>query len=307
MKTSNGSGADKNGKGAGHLNLEPKLFKENYDREPFGLTHNLSGLDLFSDESLRGLAAKFDQQRDYYVAGGAPKPGAKFYSVAKIDDKPIEAYDKLDKGAFRILLKRPEDKDPRFRKLLDEMFNQVIDLKGGLGDDKVERLESAVFISSAATTTPFHFDPEIAFFCQIAGEKIYHVYSPSAVNEKELEDFYNRGVVDIAQIDLEGRDPAREHVFKLAEGKGLHQPQNSPHWVETGAGRSISWSFVFETTATRAVSKARGFNHYLRKMGMKPKPVGKRAAADAVKAKAMSMVVPTRRAVGNVVRKVVKR
>jgi len=305
MKTSNGNGAGKSG--AGHLNLEPPVFKENYDREPFGLTHNLSGLDLFSDDSLRGLAAKFDQQRDYYVAGGAPKPGAKFYSVAKIADKPIEAYDKLDKGAFRILLKRPEDKDPRFRKLLDEMFQQVIDLKGGLGDDKVERLESAVFISSAATTTPFHFDPEIAFFCQIAGEKIYHVYSPSAVSEKELEDFYNRGVVDIAQIDLEGRDASREHVFKLVEGKGLHQPQNSPHWVETGAGRSISFSFVFETTATRAVSKARGFNHYLRKMGMKPKPVGKRAAADAVKAKAMSMVVPTRRAVGSVVRKVVKR
>jgi hypothetical protein len=305
MKTSNGNGAGKTG--VIPFNFDTKVFKENFDREPFGLTHNLSGLDLFSDDSLRALANKYEEKRDYYVAGGAPKPGAKFYSVVKIDDKPGVAYDKLDSGAFRILLKRPEDKDPRFKKLLDDMFSQVIDLKGGLGDDKVERIEAAVFISSAATTTPFHFDPEIAFFCQIAGEKIYHVYSPSAVSESELEDFYNRGVVDIAQVDLEGRDKTREHVFNLVAGKGLHQPQNAPHWVETGAGRSISFSFVFETTATRAVSKARGFNHYLRKMGMKPKAIGARAGSDKVKAKAMSMVVPARRAMGSVVRKVVKK
>ena len=130
-------------------------------------------------------------------------------------------------------MKRPEKHDPRFRDLLDALFRQIVDLRGGLGRERVVRLESSVLVSSAATTTPFHFDPEINFFAQVHGDKMYHVYSPSVVTEAELERFYIRGVVNIGQVKLQGRDRSREHVFALGPGKGFHQPQNAPHWVET--------------------------------------------------------------------------
>jgi hypothetical protein len=291
-----------------HLNLDCKTFGESFDREPFGFTHNLSKLDLFQDDSLRALAAKYrDHKNDYYVGAGAPEPGVKFYSVKHVDYKPADALENLDKGSYRVLMKRPENHDKRFRELLDGLFKQVVDLRGGLGDERVVRLESAIFVSSAATTTPFHFDPEIAFFCQIAGEKIYHVYSPRAVTEAEMERFYIRGVVDIAQVDLQGRDPKLEHVFNLAAGKGLHQPQNAPHWVETRGDRSISFSFVFETTATRARGRARSFNHVARKLGLKPAAPGTSATVDAVKASAMRVVIPARKAAGQAVRKVARK
>jgi hypothetical protein len=74
----------------------------------------------------------------------------------------------------------------------------------------------------------------------------------------------------------------------------MHQPQNSPHWVETRAERSISYSFVFETDATRAAGRARAFNHYVRKVGMQPSRVGRHPALDAAKASTMQAVIPAR-------------
>jgi hypothetical protein len=148
----------------------------------------------------------------------------------------------LETGSYRILLKRPEHYDLRLRELIDQLFAQVADSLGELGGDQTVRLEAGLLITSATTTTPFHFDPEIGFFSQIEGEKIYHVYSPSILSEEELEHFYKLGRVAIAQVNLEGRDLAREHVFTLGQGKGLHQPQNAARWVETRGARSINGS-----------------------------------------------------------------
>ena len=291
-----------------HLNLDPTTFRQCLNRQPFGTSHNLSDLGLFDIESLRALAERYDSHNsDYFVAGGARTPDAKFYSVPSFAESPASVFDKLDQGSYRILLKRVERYDERFRKLLDELFQEIVDLQGGLGNDRVERLESSVLVSSSATTTPFHFDPEVNFFCQIAGEKTYHVYSPAAVTEEELERFYSRGVVNIGQIDLSQRDSRHEIVFKLSPGKGLHQPQNAPHWVETGSDLSISYAFVYETSETRVASRARALNFYMRKLGITPSNLGERPSADAAKAKTMralfGVYLPLRKTVGKVVRK----
>ena len=102
-----------------------------------------------------------------------------------------EAFGGLKKNSIRILLKRPENYDPKFRKLLDGLTEQIVDQSGELKNDHILRLESAVFITSAATLTPFHFDPSAVFFCQIMGDKTYHLYSPTALTEPELERVFN--------------------------------------------------------------------------------------------------------------------
>ncbi len=166
-------------------------------------------------------------------------------------------------------------------------------MRGGLGGEKVVRLQGSILISSASTTTPFHFDPEIGFFSQIEGEKTYHVYSPTVLTDAELERFYVRGSVNIGQVGLDGRDPSREYVFNLGPGKGFHQPQNAPHWVTTRGSRSISYAFVFETDATRAIGRARAFNYFMRKIRLAPATVGTRPALETAKAWTMNVVIPT--------------
>lgn len=286
-----------------HLHFGHEVFEREFDREPFGFTHQLHMLDLFSPEALRRLTAKYERcPEDYFVSSSASTPGTRFFSVPFSKLAPLAALDALATGQYRILLKRLEDHDPQFRELLQQTFRQVIDQCGGLRGARVERLESALFISSGATITPFHFDPEINFFAQIEGQKRYHVYSPKVVSDIELERFYVRGKLEIGQIDLDGRDAAHEHVFQLGPGKGLHQPQNAPHWVETGATRSISYSIVFETDAMRAAGRARGCNHYLRKLGISPAGPGRSSVRDAMKSQAMLAVTPLRNHAGAILR-----
>jgi len=289
------------------LFIEPAGFSERFDREPFGFSHNLHTLDLFSFDSLIGLAERYaSAPRDYFVAAAASSAATEFKAVAHSQWSVGEALQRLGSHSVRVLLKRPENHDPRFRQLLDTLFEQVIGLRGGLKGERVVRLESAVFVTSATSITPCHFDPEIAFFAQIEGRKNYHVYAPSSMSESELESFYREGIVSIAEVALPTRDPRLEHVYDLEPGDGHHQPQNCPHWVATGAGRSISYSFVFETDATRARNRTRAANHFLRRAGLQPALPGVSPGRDAAKAAAMRVVFPIRRRVNNLTAKLRK-
>lgn len=275
------------------IHFDRERFERNFDREPFEFRHGLSELELFQQDSLLALAEKMGQApRDYFIAGSAAKPGTKFYDVPSGGLSPLQALETLDQRHCRILLKRPENHEPKFRELLDALFKRVVDMRGGLGSERVVRLETALLISSGSTTTPIHFDPEIGFFSQIEGEKFYHVYPPACAPETELERFYIRGRVDIGNVDLTKLDAARENVYVLGPGKGFHQPQNSPHWVQTGEQRSVSFTFVYETDASRGRGRARAFNYFLRKTGVTPAQVGARPGMDAGKAALMRAAKP---------------
>ena len=279
------------------LQLEAGPLRNCYDQRPFGFAHNLHHLPHFQRDGLERLAAAYEGYRaDYFVAGSAATPGTRFYAVPTLETSASEALARLDAAPTRLLLKRPELHDPAFRILLDTLFDDLARVHGGLRREDVVRLEAAILITSAASTTPFHFDPEVGFFSQIEGEKTYHVYSPDVVTEAELEAFYRSGKIDIGQLDIATRDASKEYVFDLVPGQGLHQPQNAPHWVQTKGSRSVSYTFVFETRAARLRSRARGFNHYMRQAGMQPRAPGLSPLRDAAKGRAMQVMARARRA-----------
>ena len=263
-----------------------------YNRTPFGFTHNLHQLDIFGFDSILELLDRYTgASNDYYVAGSAAAAGSAFFDAPHIKLTPREAVNRLDERPTRILLKRLENHDDRFRALLDLLIKQIRSIPGGLGTQPILRMQSSLFITSAASTTPLHFDPEVGFFTQIEGGKTYHVYTPDDVSEQDLESFYVRGKVSIGQLDLAQLDPGKERVFNLSAGLGFHQPQNAPHWVETCGTRSISYSLVYETSADRALGRTRAFNFYERKLGIKPSPPGERSHLDGMKAEA---IIPDR-------------
>jgi hypothetical protein len=293
---------------AARLDLDDALFNENYNRIPFGFNHNLHGLALFDGETLRSLCERYAAHpEDYFVSRSAPTADAVFYSVPKTPLKPHEAFDQLTAGSYKILLKRLERHHDGFHDLLNALFAQV---KGQLQRNRFPehtvRLESSIFISAPQATTPFHFDPEVNFFSQIEGEKIYHIYEPRVLAEDEVEPLYVRATTDIGQVDLARRDPSAEHVFRLQPGTGLHQPQDAPHWVETVGSRSVSYTFVYETREARMRSRVRSFNAYLRFLHIDPARPGERPARDAMKAAAMAAAIPVRRQIGKTVRSVLR-
>jgi Cupin superfamily protein len=293
---------------APRLDLDDAVFNENYDRVPFGFSHNLHHLTLFENETLRSLCERYAAHpEDYFVSRSAPTAGAVFYSVPKTPLKPHEAFDHLTAGSYKILLKRLERHHDGFRDLLNTVFAQVRwQLQRNRFPVEAVRLESSVFISAPQATTPFHFDPEVNFFSQIEGEKIYHLYEPSVLAEDEVEPLYVRAMTDIGQVDLARRDPSAEHVIRLQPGMGLHQPQDAPHWVETVGSRSISYTFVYETHEGQRRSRVRSFNSYLRRLHIDPARPGEHPARDAVKAAAMAAVIPARKQIGKAVRSVLR-
>jgi hypothetical protein len=93
--------------------------------------------------------------------------------------------------------------------------------------------------------------------------------------------------MNIGQVSLEGRDPGLENVFDLRPGDGMHQPRNAPHWVETSDSVVVSYSISFETNLDRALSRTRGFNHYLRALRVPVTAPGLRPRVDAIKSALM--------------------
>ncbi len=275
------------------LEIDPASYSALYNNTPFGFQHNLHELDLFQFEAICDLADRYTgaSPNDYFVTGTSPKADAAFFDTEQIVLKPVEAIRKLDDKPTRILLKRPENYDVRFRTLMNGLIQQIRALPGGLGSQPIRRIQSSVFITSAAATTALHFDPEVAFFAQIEGDKDYHAYPPDQVTEPELEAFYSRGRVSIGQLDMSKLNPDQDHFFPLKAGAGFHQPQNSPHWVQTRAVRSISYSLVYETALDKQIGLTRAFNYFERKAGLNPAPPTKKPRLDGLKARA---IVPVR-------------
>lgn len=276
-----------------------KLGFDGNGQTPLPFYHYLHKSELFSDDRLSRLAAKYDNDADSFVAGSASAPDTAFRTVESGKFGTYEAYKLVNTVPLRILFKRVENHDPDFRILRDRLFEQILEAKPELKDQKLVRFETAIFISSGSTTTPFHFDPEVNFFMQIAGHKEYHVYNPATVSEDELDEFYSRQVVDIAQVPLKGRPKDSEHVFQLRAGDGFYQPLNSPHWVRTGEGRSISYSLIFETEAMKKLGRARAFNYYARKLGVNLRDA---TAQKTMKAAIVSAALPVKRQVGKLYR-----
>jgi hypothetical protein len=279
-----------------YIEFDNAVFRDKFDREPLGFTHHLDELDLFASDSLRDLAQRYTGHAiDYFVSASAPVAQSEFGAVPHDLCSPCEAMSRLQSESIRLLLKRPENYHRGFRFLLDEVFAEVTALRGGMRGERLLRLESAVFVSSADSITPVHFDPEIAFFFQIEGDKSYHIYPPRVMAEADLERFYLRGEISIGHVELDVCDPALEQIYRLRPGAGLHQPQNSPHWVQTHKSRTVSYSCVFETNVSRRRGQARACNYYLRKIGVEPAIPGCRADADALKGAAMRVLLPIRR------------
>lgn len=275
------------------LKVDQATFGEGFNAVPHRLGHALHEHRIFALDKVRELVGAWPG-RDFFVAAGAPGAATAFYATPTTTLTPAAAFGEIEmgSGSHRILLKRLERHDPDFRELLSALAAEIMAMRPQLHHEKILRLESFMFISSASTITPFHFDPEIGFFFQIAGNKSYHIYSPEVLTEYELEKYYLRGEIDIGQVDLGSRESCSEFRFDLQPGMGMHQPANAPHWVETSDALSISYSFSMETDRTRAMGRTRAFNGLCRRLSMAPSPPGRQPAVDLLKANCMHLVRP---------------
>jgi hypothetical protein len=137
-----------------------------------------------------------------------------------------------------------------------------------------------LFISSPAAKTPMHFDVEHSFLLQVRGTKNVSVAAfdrdPDLL-ERERARYIDGGGCDFAVME------AAAETFRIRSGLGVYLPSYVPHWVQTEAGTSISFSIPFFTPYCQRAEQVHVINRRLRKLHLFPRPPGTSEPLDRTK------------------------
>ena len=259
------------------IDIDRQEFLAVLGRRPLEVNHRLVGHPLLSLGVLAELADtmrpdKVERQRtdlDLVLPGGGNSRGGV--------ESPGDLVRGIETGDAWVVLWNVED-DHRYRELMDEILDPIEavlrDREGGMC-----RREAFLFISSAASVTPVHFDPEHNLLLQIRGTKQIHIgkFAATTQGQRELERYYMGGHRNIEHMPQEG------DVFRLEPGKGVYVPSHAPHWVTNEGRACVSLSITFHTKAILRRSKVHVVNHHLRRIGIEPSPPDQSEVIDGMK------------------------
>jgi hypothetical protein len=277
------------------LELEAGPFHENFGRRAYPVKHNLAGHPLFDIGRLLALARFLPPDRVEYNGGDLPI-GIDPTLTPRTGLSPEETIRRIAECKSWMVLKNVE-RDPEYGALLNECLRDV-EAQGHADARLIDHREAFIFLSSPGAVTPYHMDPEWNFLLQIRGKKFMTVFPAddrSLLSELELERFYSGAHRNLVYKD---EYASRGRLFEMGPGDGVHVPVTAPHWVKVGPEVSVSFSITFQTR----VSERRGIiyrcNHFLRKRGMSPPPVGTSPWRDAVKYQGYRVIRRIRRILG---------
>jgi hypothetical protein len=259
------------------LSFDRDELRRSFDRQPFRVDHDLPGHPLFELERLVELARALPPDRVEYNAGAVPVT----CDPAQTPHTGLSATEtirRIEECGSWLVLKNVE-RDADYRALAQGCLAPM----HGLCPD-MRALELFVFISSPHAITPYHIDPELNFLLQVRGTKTlrtFPAWDRSILSELELERFYAGGPRNLQHLTPEIE--SRASVFELAPGQGVHIPVHAPHWVRNGPQVSVSFSVTFRTDGSQRREIAYRINHRLRRLGVRPQPVGRSPAIDALK------------------------
>jgi Cupin-like domain len=262
------------------LQLDPQTFRACFDRRPFMIGHHLAGHPLFELSRLIRLSQSLPEASVEYNAGDIP--------VNLTPDRTPrnglsagETIRRIAECKSWLVLKYVEH-DPDYRALLHQCLAQVARHSEPVRPGMC-LAQAFVFITSPASVTPYHMDPEHNFLLQIRGSKRIRLFDGrdrSIVSEEELERHYggaHRNLVYRDELETRG------WTFDLTPGFGLHFPVTAPHYVKNGSEVSVSFSITFRTPDIERRSETHNFNAVLRRSGLRPAPVGKHPWRDCLK------------------------
>jgi hypothetical protein len=261
--------------------VDQQVFAAYFNRKPFRVRHSLAGHPLFELPRLLQLARALPERFVEYNAGALPV-GLRPEETPRTGLSAEETVRRIQECGSWMVLKRVEQ-DPDYRALLDHCLDGIAEHARGLAPP-MQRREGFIFLSSPGAVTPFHIDPEYNFLLQIRGSKTVSMWDPAdrfVLPEEELERFY----ASFVHRNLPWRDVFQTTAFvlPLVPGEGLHFPVTVPHWVKNGPEVSISFSITFRTADSARRELLYKANARLRKLGLKPTPVGQSILLDRTK------------------------
>ncbi len=284
------------------LAADRSLFRGDFDRKPFCLTHSLANHPLFELPRLFELAQFLsrDPHNVVYDAGEI-RVEQRWNQRPRNPYTLREALERIDCAGAWVILKHTE-LVPEYKALMNAVLLDVERLSGRNLRRTIKNAEAQIMLTSPGRITPYHFDNECNVLLQIKGEKDIFVFDQTdrqVLTDVELERFW---VGDWNAGEYKARCQDRARPFRLAPGKAVHIPVNAPHWVKNDGNVSVSISINFEWKDESLFNVYRA-NYFLRKMGIQPSPPGHSSLRDGMKHALMaSGFVPARNIARNTVR-----
>jgi hypothetical protein len=261
------------------VDIDAATYAQVFARRSLAVDHRLSEHPLFTIDAIAELADRLPPDSVRRERGDLPLANSGFGYVEVGTGPPSASIRDVERLGYRITL-RDIQQIPEYSAIINDCLDEVDDLvsdrEGGM-----TRRAGYLFISCPASTTPMHFDVEHSFLLQVQGVKHVSVASfdddPSR-RHRELDRY-----IDGEECDF-GAMQERAVVTRLSPGVGVYLPSYVPHWVETEAGVSISFSIPFFTAYTERAEGVSRINRRLRQLHLSPRPLGESEPVDNAKA-----------------------
>ncbi|MCP3709192.1 transcriptional regulator [Paraburkholderia sp. CNPSo 3274] len=276
------------------IDADASVFRENFERKSFDVSHHLASHPLFQLPQLMELAERTLKTRpaDLYYDMGDVAPGQKWNDTNRAFS-PLNALQQLEDSNAWFIFRGPQQ-DPAYVELYTHAIAEIKGMVGGDIESAIKREDLIIFVTSPKRVTAYHIDRECNFILQIHGQKDLYVFDREdrqVLPEVELERFWT---IDHNAPNYRPELQDRAKTYRLAPGNGVHVPVNCPHWLKNGDNISVTLSVNFQFLNTLRADVYRA-NHYLRKLGINPTPPGQSAVLDRAKAAAFSAVNAARR------------
>jgi mannose-6-phosphate isomerase-like protein (cupin superfamily) len=252
---------------------------------PAVLSHDLVDHPLFSLPRLAQLARLLRQHSRpvmHRTAQNAVNTGAAWTDFRDGDDVGKSIEDITQSKTWVDMT--DTDLDPEYRAFRDQLVGDVAKLVGRDFTKEGAWTTGHIFVASANSVTHCHIDSETNFLFIMKGTKKVTVSRSSKVTDREIEQFYWG---DYNAVTHRSDFDADSETFHLKAGDCLHIPVNAPHWVENGPEPCIAYSLLLYLPENVERAHAFQFNHFLRRIGLKPHYVGPSSLRDRMKARAL--------------------
>lgn len=255
-----------------------------FNRMPFLFEHGLAHHPLFDIARLAQLAQiGIERDTDEQHVGNQESPLSKPERVQRMLDNMAQ----LGQGRQWLKVSAINTLADEYADLLHMFLRQV---EAATECPIRARLLWAgldVFMNSPHMQVPYHFDHDSNFLMQIRGRKDVFLFDPndrSVLTEAEIEDYYRGNKLAGRYRDaLNGVG----RCFHLTPGFGVHHPPLAPHLIRNGSEVSVSAAFYFVLPSQERTARIYQTNHFLRKLGLHPRPPGQSMLSDWAKYSAM--------------------
>jgi JmjC domain len=271
------------------VQIDSEAFADAFASRSILVQHSLVDHPLFTMEAIAELADRLPAHSVRRERGNLPIANSHMY-VDVGEGPPSASVLDVERNGFRISL-RDIQQVREYAEVVNECLDEVEPLvaarEGGM------RFRSGyLFISCPAATTPMHFDAEHSFLLQLRGTKHVSVaaFDDDPVKLRHELERYTDG----EYCDFEAMQAVAEN-FTISPGLGVYLPSYIPHWVETEAGVSVSFSIPFYTRFCQRAEGVYRVNSWLRKAHLSPRPPGEVESLDATKAAVFRSIRTARR------------